>query len=66
MKDVLKENSYVSFALYDMPNMRTESFTLNEWLIYPEYEILKANVINFDIKIDKNYGYLMFTIFITM
>lgn len=66
MKDVLKENSYVSFELYDMPNMRTESVPLNEWLIDPEDEILKANVINFDIKIDKNYGYLMFTIFITM
>ena len=46
--------------------MRTESVPLNEWLIDPEDEILKANVINFDIKIDKNYGYLMFTIFITM
>ena len=66
MKDVLKENSYVAFELYDMPNMRTESVPLNEWLIDPEDEILKANVINFDIKIDKNYGYLMFTIFITM
>lgn len=66
MKDDLKENAYVEFAMYDMPNMRTESVLLNEWLIDPEDEILKANVIKFDIETDKNYGYLMFTIFITM
>ena len=66
MKDDLKENAYVEFAMYDMPNMRTESVSLNEWLIDPEDEILKANVIKFDIDADKNYGYLMFTIFITM
>lgn len=66
MKDNLKENAYVEFARYDMPNMRTESVPLNEWLIDPEDEILKANVIKFDIDADKNYGYLMFTIFITM
>ena len=66
MKDDLKENAYVKFAMYDMPNMRTESVPLNEWLIDPKDEILKANVIKFDIDVDKNYGYLMFTIFITM
>jgi hypothetical protein len=66
MKDDLKENAYVEFAMYDMPNMRTESVPLNEWLIDPEDEILKANVIEFDIETDKNYGYLMFTIFIAM
>lgn len=66
MKDDLKENVYVEFARYDMPNMRTESVPLNEWLIDPKDEILKANVIKFDIDADKNYGYLMFTIFITM
>lgn len=47
MKDDLKENAYVEFAMYDMPNMRTESVPLNEWLIDPEDEILKANVIKF-------------------
>ena len=66
MKDDLKENAYVEFAMYDIPNMRTESVPLNEWLIDPEDEILKANVIEFDIETDKNYGYLMFTIFIAM
>lgn len=66
MKDDLKENAYVEFAMYDMTNMRTESVPLNEWLIDPEDEILKANVIKFDIETDKNYGYLMFTIFIAM
>lgn len=66
MKNDLKENAYVEFVMYDMPNMRTELVPLNEWLIDPEDEILKANVIKFDIETDKNYGYLMFTIFITM
>ena len=66
MVDELKENAYVEFVLYDIPNMRTKSVPLNEWLADPEDEILKANVINFNIKTNKNYGYLMFTIFITM
>ena len=66
MKDDLKENAYVEFALYDMPKMRTASMCLNDWLADPEDAILKANVVKFDIKTDKNYGYLMFTIFITM
>ena len=66
MVDELKENAYVEFVLYDIPNMRTKSVTLNEWLADPEDEILKANVINFNIKTNKDYGYLMFTIFITM
>ena len=66
MKDDLKENSYVEFALYDMPNMRTEPVPLNDWLADPEDAILKANVVKFDIKTDKNHGYLMFTIFVTM
>lgn len=66
MTDVLKENAYVEFALHDTPNLHTNPMSLNEWLDCPENEILKANVINFDVKTDKNYGYLMFTIFITM
>ena len=66
MVDELKENAYVEFVLYDIPNMRTKSVPLNEWLADPEDEILKANVINFNIKTNKDYGYLMFTIFITM
>ena len=66
MVDELKENAYVEFVLYDIPNMRTKSVPLNEWLADPEDEILKANVINFNIKTNKDDGYLMFTIFITM
>lgn len=66
MANELKENAYVEFALYDIPNMRTKSVPLNEWLADPEDEILKANVINFNIKTNKDYDYLMFTIFITM
>ena len=66
MVNELKENAYVEFVLYDIPNMRTKSVPLNEWLADPEDEILKANIINFNIKTNKDYGYLMFTIFITM
>lgn len=66
MVDELKENAYVEFVLYDIPNMRTKSVPLNEWLADPEDEILKANVINFNIKTNKDYGYLMFTVFITI
>ena len=66
MTDELKENVYVEFALHDTPNLHINPMSLNEWLDCPENAILKANVVNFDIKTDKNYGYLMFTIFITM
>jgi hypothetical protein len=66
MTDELKENTYVQFTLYDIPDMQTESVPVKEWLAEKHEEILKADVINFDIESDKNYGYLMFTIFITM
>lgn len=66
MTNELKENAYVKFALYDIPDMQTDSVPVNEWLSENHKETLQADVVNFDIKTDKNYGYLMFTIFITM
>lgn len=64
MTDELKENTYVEFALYDIPTLKTGSIYLKDWLAEKHNEILQADVINFDIKTEKNYGYLMFTIFI--
>lgn len=66
MTDELKENVYVEFALYDVPELKTGSIYLKDWLTEKHQEILQAEVVNFDIKTEKNYGYLMFTIFICM
>ena len=66
MTDELKENVYVEFALYDVPELKIGSIYLKDWLTEKHQEILQAEVVNFDIKTEKNYGYLMFTIFICM
>ena len=66
MTDELKENVYVEFALYDVQELKTGSIYLKDWLTEKHQEILQAEVVNFDIKTEKNYGYLMFTIFICM
>lgn len=66
MTDELKENVYVQFALYDIPDMQTKSVPVKEWLAEKHEEILNADVIKFAIESDKNYGYLMFTIFVTL
>lgn len=66
MTDELKENVYVEFALYDVPELKTGSIYLKDWLMGKHQEILQAEVVNFDIKTEKNYCYLMFTIFICM
>lgn len=66
MTDELKENVYVEFALYDVPELKTGQIYLKDWLTEKHQEVLQAEVVNFDIKTEKNHGYLMFTIFICM
>lgn len=66
MTEGLKRNIYVKFELYDVPGMQTESIALKELLDKDMEKILQAKVVNFDIEADKNYGYFMLTVFISM
>lgn len=66
MTEGLKRNIYVKFELYDVPGMQTESTSLKEWLDKDMEKILQAKVVNFNIEPDKNYGYFMLTIVISM
>lgn len=66
MDEELQDNSYISFAMYSAPEMSTPSVPFNEWVKEKHDEILKADVVTFNIEVDKNYGYLMFTILINM
>lgn len=66
MDEELQDNSYISFAMYSAPEMSTPSVPFNEWVKEQHDKILKADVVTFNIEVDKNYGYLMFTILINM
>ena len=64
--DDMRNNLYISFAMYNTPEMSTSSVPFNEWIKEQHDAILKADVVTFNIKVDKNYGYLMLTILINM
>lgn len=64
--DDMRNNLYISFAMYNIPEMSTPSVPFNEWIKEQHEAILKADVVTFNIKVDKNYGYLMLTILINM
>lgn len=64
--DELAQNVYVKFVIDGFPEMQTKSAPVNEWLAKDNKRIFYADVMNLDIKTDKNYGYLMFTVFISM
>lgn len=66
MDKELQDNSYISFAMYNIPEMSTLPIPFNEWIKEQHDELLKADVVTFNIKIDKNYGHLMFTILINL
>ena len=64
--DDTRNNLYISFAMYNIPEMSTPSVPFNEWVKEQHDAILKADVVTFNIKVDKNYGYLMLTILVNM
>lgn len=64
--DDMRNNLYISFAMYNTPEMSTSSVPFNEWIKEQHDAILKADVVTFNIKVDKNYGYLMLTILVNM
>ena len=66
MDKELQDNSYISFAMYNIPEISTLPIPFNELTKEQHDELLKADVVTFNIKIDKNYGRLMFTILINL
>ena len=64
--DDMRNNLYISFAMYNIPEMSTSFVPFNEWIKEQHDAILKADVVTFNIKVDKNYGYLMLTILVNM
>ena len=64
--DDMRNNLYISFAMYNFPEMSTIPVPFNEWIKEQHDEILKADVVTFNIKVDKDYGHLMFTILINL
>ena len=64
--DDMRNNLYISFAMYNFPEMSTLPVPFNEWIKEQHDEILKADVVMFNIKVDKDYGHLMFTILINL
>ena len=64
--DDTRNNLYISFAMYNIPEMSTSSVPFNEWIKEQHDAILKADVVTFNIKVDKNYGYLILTILVNM
>lgn len=66
MDEELQDNLYISFAMYNIPEMSTPSVPFNEWIKEQHDAILKADVVTFNIKVDKNYGDLMLTILVNM
>lgn len=64
--DDMRNNLYISFAMYNFPEMSTLPVPFNEWIKEQHDELLKADVVTFNIKVDKDYGHLMFTILINL
>ena len=64
--DDMRNNLYISFAMYNIPAMSTLPVPFSELTKEQHNEILKADVVTFNIKVDKNYGHLIFTILINM
>ena len=66
MTDELKDKSYVDLRLYNVPNMKMGSIFVKNLLADAPDEILNAEITDFDIEFNTEYGYFMFTIFIKM
>ena len=66
MDKELQEKSYVDLRLYHVPNMKMGSIFVKNLLADAPDEILNAEITDFDIEFNTEYGYFMFTIFIKM
>ena len=66
MDKELQDKSSVDLRLYNVPNMKMGFISVKSLLADSPDEILDAEITNFDIEFNKEYGYFMFTIFIKM
>ena len=66
MDKELQDKSSVDLRLYNVPNMKMGFISVKSLLADSPDEILNAEITNFDIEFNKEYGYFMFTIFIKM
>ena len=66
MDKELQDKSYVDLRLYHAPNLKMGSIYVKNLLANAPDEILNAEITDFNIEVNKEYGYFMFTIFIKM
>lgn len=66
MDKELQDKSSIDLRLYNVPNMKMGFISVKNLLIDAPDEILNAEITDFDIEFNKEYGYFMFTIFIKM
>lgn len=66
MDKELQDKSSVDLRLYNVPNMKMGFISVQSILTDAPDEILNASITNFNIEVNKEYGYFMFTIFIKM
>lgn len=66
MDKELQDNSYVDLRLYHAPNLKMGFIYVKNLLADAPDEILNAEITNFDIEFNKEYGHFMFTILIKM
>ena len=66
MDKELQDKSSVDLRLYNVPNMKMGFISVKSLLADSPDEILNAEITDFDIEFNKEYGYFMFTIFIKM
>lgn len=66
MTEELQDKSSVDLRLYNIPNMKMGFISVKNLLADAPDEILNAEITDFDIEFNKEYGYFMFTIFINM
>lgn len=66
MEKELQDKSSIDLRLYNVPNMKMGFISVKNLLIDAPDEILNAEITDFDIEFNEEYGYFMFTIFIKM
>ena len=66
MDKELQDKSSVDLKLYNVPNMKMGFISVKSLLADSPDEILNAEITDFDIEFNKEYGYFIFTIFIKM
>ena len=66
MDKELQDKSSVDLRLYNVPNMKMGFISVKNLLADSPDEILNAEITDFDIEFNKEYGYFMLTIFIKM